>query len=103
MVAANRSVSRSLRLLIVEDHEDLRATLHAFSEGLGHQARVIGDVDSAMRAAAEEPFDVLLSDIALPNGDGWKLLEHLEQTSHRPRYAIAMNGLYGLAGRVRRV
>ena len=36
--------------------------------------------------------DVLISDIGLPDGDGWQLMEKLG--SHRPRFAIAMSG-YG--------
>ena len=57
-----------------------------------------GDAAAALRVADEEPFDVLLSDLALPDGDGWELLGRLEQTGRRPRYAIAMSGRYGIAG-----
>lgn len=95
------SMSVPLRLLVVEDHDDLCATLRTFAETLGHQARVVGDMASALRVADEEPFDVLLSDIALPDGDGWELLGRLEQTGRRPRYAIAMSGFYGPAGSAR--
>ncbi len=95
------SVNKPLRLLVVEDHNDLRMLLRTFFEDLGYQARVAGDLASAMRIADEEPFDVLLSDIALPDGDGWELLQRLDQTGHRPRYAIAMSGFYGLAGYAR--
>ena len=95
------SVNTPLRLLVVEDHNDLRMLLRMFFEELGYQARGAGDLASAMRIADEEPFDVLLSDIALPDGDGWELLQRLDQTGHRPRYAIAMSGFYGLAGYAR--
>ncbi len=54
-----------------------------------------------MRAAGEERFDVLVSDIALPDGDGWGLLQCLEQGGHRPPYAIAMSGYYGADGYAR--
>ena len=97
----SESMNLPLRLLVVEDHGDLCATLRVFADQLGHQALVVGDVASALRVAEEEPFDVLLSDIALPDGDGRELLGRLEQTGHRPRYAIAMSGLYGLAGQAR--
>ena len=86
---------RVLRLLVVEDHADLRAALGAFFEVLGHRARFVGDVASALRAADEEPFDVLLSDIGLPDGDGWSLLRQLEEAGRRPPLAIAMSG-FGL-------
>ena len=94
-------MNRSLRLLVVEDHRDLCAILRTFAERLGYQARIVGDAASALRVADEQSFDVLLSDLALPDGDGWELLGRLEQTGRRPRYAIAMSGLYGMAGSAR--
>ncbi len=81
----------TLRLLVVEDHHDLCVMLELFLDGLGCEARVVRDVASALHAADEGPFDVLLCDIALPDGDGWSLLGQLEKTGHRPRYAIAMS------------
>ncbi len=86
---------KSLGLLIVEDHEDLCDSLRIYFEGLGYRIRCASDAASAVRAAGEERFDVLVSDIALPDGDGWELLQSLEQRGHRPPYAIAMSGYYG--------
>jgi CheY-like chemotaxis protein len=37
-------------------------------------------------------FDLLLSDISLPDGDGWKLLRCLSEAGLRPRRAIAISG-----------
>ena len=81
-----------LRLLVVEDQCDLRTALQTFFSLLGHQARFVENVASALQAAREESFDVLLSDIGLPDGDGWDLLHQLEETGHRPSCAIAMSG-----------
>ena len=81
-----------LRLLVVEDHVDLCITLTSFFSLLGHQARFVETVASALQAAAEESFDVLLSDLGLPDGNGWDLLRRLEEIGRRPPYAIAMSG-----------
>ncbi len=43
-------------------------------------------------AEAGETFDLLLSDIHLPDGDGWALPGLLEQAGKRPPHAIAMSG-----------
>ena len=37
-------------------------------------------------------FDLLLSDISLPDGDGWELLRRLSEAGLRPRRAIAISG-----------
>ena len=86
---------RGLRLLVVEDHGDLCVTLKRFLVVLGHQVRFEHDMAAALRAADEEKFDVLLSDIGLPDGTGWELLRRLRQSGHGPVGAIAMSG-YGL-------
>ena len=92
---ADQAETRQLRLLVVEDHGDLCLTLKGFFAMLGHRARFAHDVASALRVANEESFDVLLSDIGLPDGTGWELLRQLRQSGHEPACAIAMSG-YGL-------
>ena len=91
-----RAKTRGLRLLVVEDHGDLCTTLDALFRLLGHQVCFVDDVASALRAAGEGSFDVLLSDIGLPDGSGWDLLQRLEDAGRRPPHAIAMSG-YGLS------
>jgi CheY-like chemotaxis protein len=81
----------ALRLLVVEDHGDLCAALELLLPVLGCRPRIARDMAAAIHAASEESFDVLLSDIALPDGSGWDLLRRLEEAGHRPRYAIAMS------------
>ena len=78
-------------LLVVEDHQSLCWVLRAFLATHGHQANFVENMDSAVRAAAEQSYDVLLCDIDLPDGNGWDLLQQLEKTGHRPPYAIAMS------------
>ena len=86
---------QGLRLLVVEDHADMCTALRTFFEMLGYRARFATNVASALRAADEETFDVLLSDIGLPDGNGWDLLRQLEVADRRPPHAIAMSG-FGL-------
>lgn len=88
-------MERALRLLVVEDHGDLRRALKSLFELLGHEAHFVENVALALQAAREESFDVLLSDIGLPDGTGWDLLRQLEQSGHQPPFAIAMSG-FGL-------
>ncbi|MDQ6654500.1 MAG: response regulator [Verrucomicrobiota bacterium] len=82
--------ARSLRIFVVEDHADTARGLKKYLESRGHQVIVAQDVSSALRLADEQPFDVLLSDLGLPDGNGWELLQQLR--SRRPVRAIAMSG-----------
>ena len=53
----------------------------------------------ALAVLATEKFDVLISDIGLPDGDGWELLRRAGPS--RPGYAIAMSGFGMNADRVK--
>ena len=85
------SGTQPLRLLVVEDHSDLRWALQAFVEALGYDARFVESAASALQAVGERPYDVLLCDIDLPDGNGWDLLKQMEAGGHRPPHAIAMS------------
>jgi two-component system, NtrC family, response regulator PilR len=43
-------------------------------------------------SAADSRFDLLLSDLRLPDGNGWDLLRRLEEAGWRPTHAIAISG-----------
>ncbi len=81
----------ALRLLVVEDHGDLRGALQAYVGMLGYPAHFVEDVASALLVGDDDPYDVLLCDIDLPDGTGWDLLRTLTETGRRPFYAIAMS------------
>lgn len=93
---ANDSSGRAaapLRILVVENHADTRELLTSLLEGLGHTVVVAESMGKALRVAPRSKCDVLISDIGLPDGDGWELLGRLNLP--RPMYAIAMSG-YGM-------
>jgi DNA-binding response OmpR family regulator len=83
---------RSLSVFLVENHEDTVRYMQLYLEQLGYQVSVAADMGTALREIPNSNCDVLISDIGLPDGDGWQLMEKLG--SHRPRFAIAMSG-YG--------
>ena len=57
----------------------------------GHLTEVAAGVQEAVDLAAtsDSEFDLLLSDIQLPDGNGWDLLRRLEEGGWRPQLAIA--------------
>jgi CheY-like chemotaxis protein len=94
-IASKKVSLKTLRVLVVEDHADMRTGLTVLFKLLGCQARFAVDVASARAAAKEERFDVLLSDINLPDGDGWALVRELREIARRPGIAVAMSGFGG--------
>ena len=86
---------RALRVFVVENHPDTLKYLRMYLEGMGHEVLSALTLHDALAALPEADPDVLLSDIGLPDGDGWELLRRMEGRFRRPVYALAMSG-FGL-------
>ncbi len=65
------------KVLIVDDDEDMRATLSDFIGGMGVKVRVAADLAEAQLALGSEtpPFDIVLADLKLPSGTGLDILK----------------------------
>ena len=82
-----------LRVLIVEDHGDSAEMLEAVLEVEGHEVVKVADVATALDAIGRARFDVLLSDLGLPDRSGLELIRELRSRGLRIP-AIALSG-YG--------
>jgi CheY-like chemotaxis protein len=68
---------RGLRVLVVDDEGDARDLLAAMLEGAGATVTVARSAGDALQALAGRPADVLLSDLAMPRGDGYELMREV--------------------------
>lgn len=91
--------SAPLRVFVVENHEDSLKYLCLYLERLGCDVRSAQTMGDALSGLAEVECDVLLSDIGLPDGDGWELLERAQLPARV--YAVAMSGLGRASDRAR--
>jgi signal transduction histidine kinase/CheY-like chemotaxis protein len=87
--------TRSLRILLVEDHQDTCAALEKLLIRRGHLVAATHTMRSAMETAARHEFDLLISDIALPDGNGMELMTYLRAMSEIPGIAISGFGMNG--------
>lgn len=81
-----------LRLLVVEDHHDTLATLERLLTRRGYTIRTASNIAEALKVSRDYEFDLLLSDIGLPDGRGTDLLERFEKLRGQRPPAIAMSG-----------
>jgi signal transduction histidine kinase len=81
-----------LRVLLVEDHHDTLNTLQRLLTRRGYVVHTATSIAQALEVAATHEFDVLVSDIGLPDGRGTDLLERLEKLRGARPPAIAMSG-----------
>ena len=91
--------ARGADVLIVEDHSDTRATLERLLARRGHKVTVASTGNAALDAAAAAPFDLVISDLGLPDMTGNELMTQLRDR-HSLR-GIAVSG-YGMEADVAR-
>ncbi|MEA3209028.1 MAG: hypothetical protein QOE70_2085 [Chthoniobacter sp.] len=77
----NPRSARSLRILLVEDHEATRRALQRLLERWGHSVAAAADVTTARELAKAGPFDLLVSDLGLPDAHGTELMRELRKSS----------------------
>jgi CheY-like chemotaxis protein/anti-sigma regulatory factor (Ser/Thr protein kinase) len=88
------------RVLLVEDHKSTAVVLANLLAARRYEVLAAGSVAEALAVAGRETFDVLISDIGLPDGDGYQLMTEL-RTRHQNLVGIALTG-YGMEGDVTR-
>ena len=88
-----------MRILLVEDHEDSNRSLTNLLRRRGYHVQSALNFQSAVDLSATEEFDVLISDLALPDGSGIDLMQTLR--SERPVLGIALTG-FGMENDIRR-
>jgi len=70
---------RMAAILIVDDDQNIRTSLSAFVESLGHTVETAPDGDSALAILSQRPFDLVLSDVCMQNMSGLALLRTLRE------------------------
>jgi PAS domain S-box-containing protein len=97
-----KRTSRPLRILLVEDHPDTAQQLTRLLRRAGHEVVSAGSIKEARKVVAAEgdrAFNILISDLGLPDGSGHDLMRDLKR--HRQLIpGIALSG-YGMKDDIR--
>ncbi len=86
--------SRPLKICLVENHDDTLVFLTRYLSDCGHEVQSVKGMGRALEYLASTDIDVLISDIALPDGDGWQLMRRVGEMKAPLPFSIAMSG-YG--------
>ncbi len=66
------------RILLVEDDEDMRASLRQVLESAGHSVVEAGSAREAEPLLLNEVIDLVITDLRMPNGGGEEVLKHVK-------------------------
>ncbi|PYI65356.1 MAG: hypothetical protein DMF07_05235 [Verrucomicrobia bacterium] len=81
---------RRLRILVVEDHSDTLQALSRLLSHFGHEISLADGAQNALNILGSKEFDVVLCDIALPDGNGYDVIA--EAKRRRQVKAVALTG-----------
>ena len=88
------------QLLFVDDESSIRVLMPAVLARHGFQVTAAGTVSEALNLIATHHFDVLVSDLGLPDGDGCMLLRELRK--RQPKLAGIVVSGHGLDSDIER-
>jgi NtrC-family two-component system response regulator AlgB len=91
-VSAGPATQSGLRVLVVDDEKNIRATLEVCLEAIGCEVRSAANGEAALTALAERPFDLAFLDLRLGSESGLDLLPRMLAES--PGLAVVLVTAY---------
>ncbi len=76
----DRADATGAHILLIEDHQDTARVLRRILAKLGYVVEHADTISAARSLAAARHFDLVMSDVGLPDGSGLELMRHLSST-----------------------
>ncbi|RDH85756.1 MAG: response regulator [endosymbiont of Galathealinum brachiosum] len=68
-----------MRILIIDDEEDIRDVLQLILESVGYDVRIASNGDMAIEFQREEPADLIITDIIMPGKNGVDIITEIKK------------------------
>ncbi len=78
----------SMNILVVDDHSEVRTSIAQFITALGHTVVEAVSGNQAIGMIHANAISLIISDINMPNGDGFELLAVVNDMEHAPPVAL---------------
>lgn len=85
---------KGVRVLVIDDEELVRDVLFQTLSRAHYQVTLASSGEEGLRLFEETPFDIVLSDLAMPGVSGWEVCRRIKEVS--PRTPVAMITGWGL-------
>lgn len=95
--ATTVSTHEAAHVLLVEDASDTLEMLHTVFTQRGYRVTACESAEEALRVAARSSFDIIVSDIGLPNMSGYELIKKLRLLPGLSASAVPAIALTGYA------
>lgn len=83
-----KKTEKKLRILIVDDNEEVCVVLNRFLARDGHTVKVLNNGMEAIELARREDFDLVLCDLAMPGVTGYDVVKELNNLDRKPKIGL---------------
>ena len=83
---------RDVKILIVDDDQNICELLRLYVEKEGYEAIVVNDGEAALEAVAQNDPKLILLDVMLPKLDGWQVCREVRKSSNVPIIMLTAKG-----------
>ncbi len=91
----NSTLNESLTILVADDEDGIRTLLTHWLERAGHRTDCASSGQEASRLLRQKPFDMVITDVVMPDGDGYELIAEVRRIQPGARIvAISGGGKY---------
>jgi CheY-like chemotaxis protein len=85
----------SLSILVADDEQSIQDLLANGLRSRGHAVVSVGSAREAIRLLRDQPFDLVITDVVMPDGDGFELIAAFRSAQPMTRIvAISGGGKY---------
>lgn len=84
--------SKPLHVLVADDEANIRKLLRLWLEELGHAVKLVASAKEACGLLNEHSFDLLVTDVLMPDGDGIDLIAQFKHAQRSARILVISGG-----------
>lgn len=81
-----------MKVLVVDDVPAMQASIAAALEAAGHAVTLAASGNQALRRLETQDFDVIVTDLWMPDGDGLRFIKSLRDRPAAPRVIVITGG-----------
>ena len=97
-IASAPTLATPLRVLVVDDEEGIRTLLQLWLRRAGHEVTCVDCGHEAAKLIRSCRFDLVLTDVVMPDGDGYELIAFVKKLQPAARIVAISGGGRYLAG-----
>jgi len=79
---------KNRRILVIDDEADVLEFLRLYLETMGWEVTAVPTVAAAFEALAASPYFLVITDIAMPEMDGYELVDAVKEKGYQCRFAL---------------